>query len=90
MAHENKVVRSINLEGALQCVDIFRRPDGSFGFELYRRDPEDGRGWYPTGFFADASFASEARAIEAACNGIPWLRETLPSADNVPAQRTRK
>jgi len=55
MAHENKVVRSINFEGALHCVDIFRRPNGSFGFELYRRDPEDGRGWYPVGFFADAT-----------------------------------
>src|SRR6266403_513923 len=29
-----------NAEGN-RCVDIFRRDDGSFGFEEYRRDPED-------------------------------------------------
>lgn len=90
MAHENKVVRSINLEGALQCVDIFRRPDRSFGFELYRRDPEDGRGWYPVGFFSDATFVSEALAIEAACGKIPWLRETLSGAGSTAPQRMRK
>jgi hypothetical protein len=24
-----------------RCVDLFRRPDGSFGFEAFRRDVED-------------------------------------------------
>lgn len=90
MAHENKVVRSVNLEGALQCVDVFRRPDGSFGFELYRRDPEDGRGWYPVGFFGGAKYPSEAFAIEAACNDVPWLREVLSKADSVRVQRARQ
>lgn len=93
MAHENKVVRSVNLEGELQCVDIFRRPDGSFGFELYRRDPEDGHGWYPVGFFGDATYASETAAVEAACNEVPWLHEKVPTAaieKDVASQRTRK
>lgn len=77
MAHENAVVRSINLEGALLCVDIFTRADGSFGFELFRRDPEDARGWYPIGVFGATAYRSEAEATEAACRKLPWLREKL-------------
>ena len=49
MAHVNRVLRSINDEDASRCVDIFLRPDGSIGFEEYRRDVEDGRGWFPVG-----------------------------------------
>jgi len=45
MAHENKVIRSVNLDGETICVDIFQRPDGTYGFDEFRRDPEDGRGW---------------------------------------------
>jgi hypothetical protein len=28
-----------------RCVDCFSRPDGSFGFEEFRRDVEDGGAW---------------------------------------------
>ena len=44
MAHDNKVVQSFNLDGGSRCVDVFLRPDGSFGFEEYRREAEDLRG----------------------------------------------
>mgnify|MGYP006272052563 FL=1 len=93
MAHENTVVRSINLDGALLCVDIFTRADGSFGFELFRRDPEDARGWYPIGVFGDTRYRSEAEATEAACLKIPWLREklvTIRGSRSVARQRTRQ
>ncbi|HEY2564091.1 MAG TPA: hypothetical protein VGI44_10300, partial [Acidimicrobiales bacterium] len=30
-----------------RCVDIFSRPDGTFGFEEFRRDPEDMGGMDP-------------------------------------------
>jgi hypothetical protein len=30
-----------------KCVDLFSRPDGSFGFEEFRRDPEDRGEWTP-------------------------------------------
>jgi len=32
-----------------RCVDIFSRPDGTFGFEEFRRDPEDLGVWTPIG-----------------------------------------
>jgi hypothetical protein len=28
-----------------RCVDFFSRPDGSYGFEEFRRDVEDGGQW---------------------------------------------
>ncbi len=63
MAHANKVTRSIETPDGTRCVDLYRRPDASFGFEEYRRDPEDGRGWFPIGFHADSAFPTEAAAL---------------------------
>ena len=75
MAHENKVLRSIETPGGSRCVDLFVRPDGTFGFEEYRRDSEDGRGWYPIGFFESQKFASETDALRAARRIVPWLKD---------------
>jgi len=30
-----------------RCVDLFSRPDGSYGFEEFRRDVEDRGEWTP-------------------------------------------
>ena len=48
MAHINKVMKSINGHDDSICVDIFLRPDGTFGFEEYRRDVEDARVGFPS------------------------------------------
>lgn len=74
MPRHNLVLRSINDETADRCVDIFQRPDGSFGFEEYRRDVEDGRGWFAIGGHALRPFATEAGALAAALLSVPWLR----------------
>ena len=71
----NKVIRSIEAPGSQVCVDVFRRPNGSFGFELYRRDPEDDGGWYPVGGFAELPFVSESAAVAAACDRVEWFGE---------------
>ena len=73
MAHENKVIRSVNLDGETICVDLFRRPDGSFGFEEFRRDPEDGRGWYSIGHHGDRRFETQEAAADAAVESVGWL-----------------
>ena len=70
----NKVIKSIEAPGGQLCVDIFRRPDDSFGFELYRRDPEEGHGWYQVGYFADRQFETQATAEAAARDAVPWLK----------------
>ena len=75
--HKSKVVHSFNLEGDCRCVDVFRRDDGTFGFEEYRRDPEDGRGWFTIGFYGDAFFQSSAEAMDAAKAKVSWLEKTI-------------
>lgn len=77
MAHLNKVIRSINLPGETICVDLFERPDGSFGFDEFRRDPEDGRGWFSIGHHGAARFDSFDEALNAARAAVHWLDDAL-------------
>lgn len=74
------MVQSINApssyaSGESRCVDVFRRPDGSFGFEEYRRDSEDARGWFPVGFFGTQVFDSAEAALAEARRQVSWLAE---------------
>ncbi|MEM9139064.1 MAG: hypothetical protein AAGB15_04480 [Pseudomonadota bacterium] len=75
---ENKVHTSWEAPGNQLCVDLFQRPDGTWGFEEYRREPEDGRGWYPVGFHAQRRFASAEDAARAARSTVPWLATVMP------------
>ena len=77
MAHANQVFRSIDNLDASRCVDIFRRADGTFGFEEFRRDVEDARGWFPVGGYSDRIFADHSDALTAAASSVPWLAEVL-------------
>ena len=47
-----------------RCVDLFRRPDGSFGFEAFRRDVEDAGAWTPVAYHSGATYASRERGVE--------------------------
>ena len=73
MTRDKRVLRSIDTADGGRCVDVFVRDDGSFGFEEYRRDSEDQRGWFPIGHHADRRFSSEAAALLAARASTPWL-----------------
>lgn len=77
MAHTNKVIRSINLDGEAICVDVFMRPDGTYGFDEFRRDPEDGRGWYSIGHFGSTSFPTFDSALKEAKAKISWLDDAM-------------
>lgn len=79
MRAKNLVVKSINAAGEGRCVDLFCRPDGTFGFEEYRRDVEDQRGWFAIGFYAEKTFHTEAAALTAALSAVPWLDEAVGS-----------
>ena len=68
------VVESINAPDGARCVDIFRRDDGSFGFEEYRRDIEDQRGWFAIGGHAAQVFASAEQAKAAAVARVIWFK----------------
>ena len=73
----NRVLRSINNAEATLCVDIFSRPDASFGYEAYRRDVEDPRGWFAIGGFQDKVYRSETQALQAARSSVAWLAGEL-------------
>lgn len=66
------VLKSMETPEGDRCVDLFRRPDGTCGFEVWRRDPEAGR-WIATGGFADVVFDDETAALMAAQKVVPWL-----------------
>ncbi len=80
MADKNVVLKSINIQGGGRCVDIFRRPDGTFGFEEFRRDSEDNRGWFPVGSFGNQVFDSEDDARREAQTRISWLNDAVNGA----------
>jgi hypothetical protein len=60
-----------------RCVDIFLRPDGTFGFEEFRRDPEDRGAWTPVAYFSGQDYDTEAEALAAARTRVPWLGDVL-------------
>ena len=67
------VYKSVENDIHDRCVDLFSRPDGTFGFEEFRRDVEDQGAWTPVSYFSGKSFASDGDAWIAALNAVPWL-----------------
>jgi hypothetical protein len=61
-----------NAEGD-RCVDLFRRADGSFGFEEFRRDAEDGGAWTRVGRHGAGVYRTQDEAAAAARRAVPWL-----------------
>ena len=68
-----QIVASYETSEHNRAVDIFARPDGSYGFEEFRRDPEDMGVWYDVAYFAEQRFASRAEAERAAESAVRWL-----------------
>ena len=85
-AKEITVHYSENAEGGTLCVDIFERADGSFGFELFRCDPETGEGWFRLGYHADQQHAKLNDAVQAARGAYGWFTGPEPRAIPDPSQ----
>lgn len=56
-----------------RCVDLFRRPDGSFGFEEFRRDVEDAGGWTPVAYHSGVAYPTREAAWSVAIERVAWL-----------------
>jgi hypothetical protein len=69
------VLASRESSDRFRCVDIFLRPDGSFGFEEFRRDPEDMGAWTPVAYFSGATYATQADVERAAKRAVRWLAD---------------
>ncbi len=72
---KNLVLRSLETSDGARCVDLFLRDDGSYGFEIYRRDPEVLSSWFSIGGFAKQFFPTESDALSAAALHAPWIAE---------------
>jgi len=70
------VVDSIENASHDRCVDLFRRPDGSFGFEEFRRDVEDAGAWTPVAYYSYAALPTRDAALAAATRSVAWLKAT--------------
>ncbi len=73
-----RVIDSFENDTRDRCVDIFVRQDGSYGFEEWRREPEDPGRWFRTRYHAHAQFATAAAAIAAARIAIAWFEGARP------------
>ena len=73
------VLASHQVADGSRCVDIFSRPDGTFGFEEFRKDPEDMGAWTPVSYFSGREFPTELGAVESARQSVPWLANLLDS-----------
>ena len=73
MARYNTAIHSLESPDGKECIDVFRRPDATFGFEKYRRDVEDCRGWFPTGYFSGVVFNTAVEALLEAQKHVLWL-----------------
>ncbi len=71
------VFTSIENAEADRCVDLFTRPDGSYGFEEFRRDVEDAGAWTPVQYYSGAVYASKADAVAVATRVVGWLAGRL-------------
>ena len=68
------VLESIETPDRSRCADIFRRPDLSYGFEVYRLDPETQTGWFSVGGFLNKRYESESDARKIAAKHAPWIK----------------
>ncbi len=73
MPESIKVLTSLENSSGDHCVDVFVRADGTFGFEEYRRDPEDERGWFPLHRYSHQVFASADDALAQAKAKVAWI-----------------
>ncbi len=71
------VLRSIESVSGDYCVDIFARPDGSFGFEEFRKDPEDMGIWTGVQYYSVLTFETKSDALKEAKIRVSWLNEEL-------------
>ena len=67
------VFKSIEDTHHERCVDLFQRPDGTFGFEEFRRDIEDQGRWTAVAYYSGKSYSSQETAWEAAKTTVAWL-----------------
>ncbi len=71
------------------CVDLFENPDGGFGFEHLRSDPEDHGRWTVIGGHGGLRHPTPGDAIDAAVAAVTWLTSEPAACNQIEGLRTR-
>lgn len=72
------VVASVENAEHDRCVDVFVRPDGTFGFEEFRRDHEDAGVWTPVNHHSAMTYSSKDEALAVAARAVAWFAPRPP------------
>jgi hypothetical protein len=72
------VVATVHDRDGCRAVKIIKQTDGSFGFEEYRRDPEDAGGWTFVAQNSRGPYRTQAEALAAA--EVAWLQPSTAAA----------
>jgi hypothetical protein len=70
-----RVIRSLHNDEVDRCVDILENEDGTFGFKVFRRDPEDRGGWTLVSYNPHRIYSTEQEAVAAAKAAVVWLQD---------------
>ena len=73
------VVKSLEDADGFRCVDILERPDGTFSFKEFRRDPEDAGRWTLLGDYSHHSYRTKDDALRAAATSLAWFSVPIKS-----------
>ena len=74
----DRVIASIENPERDHCVDLFVRDDGTYGFEEWRREPEDPGKWYRARYYAAQVYANPRQALDEARRAVAWLAQLQP------------
>ena len=68
------VFRSVEDPFHERCVDLFERPDGTFGFEEFRRDFEDQGRWTAVSYYSGKTYPTRESAWPPRGRSYPGCR----------------
>jgi hypothetical protein len=74
------VMATLHSDDAHRCVKIIKGSDGTFGYQEFRRDPEDAGGWTLVRENPPGSYATQVQAVAAAKDEVAWLGVMAASA----------
>ena len=68
------VINSINNDNNSLCIDFFIRNNKTFGYQEYRKDPENISEWYTIGNYDYKVFLNKDDAYHDAKKTIVWFK----------------
>ena len=68
------VINSINNDNNNLCIDFFIRNNKTFGYQEYRKDPENISEWYRVGNYDYKVFSNKDDAYHDAKKTIVWFK----------------